>query len=109
MSQFSTSENHIIYNQAIAKYLSCDNLEDAIRSLALVYDVDERRIYRVFYEDWPEFLPKFVEDEFFRDDRLVWCMAQHLRCTDIDERILLSAHYHRGLFNGDKIGLNVVY
>ena len=89
-------------SQSTSDYLSCDSAEDAIRSLALVYNVEKEKISRVFQEDWPDFLNSEVENEIFQDELLTWCMAQHMRCDDVKDGDLISAHYHRGLFNGDK-------
>ena len=36
--------------------LSCDNPEDAIRSLSLIYGVDREKIEQVFLGHWPDFV-----------------------------------------------------
>lgn len=89
-------------SQSTVDYLSCDSADDAIRSLALAYNVEKEKIIRVFQEDWPDFLHNEVENEVFQDELLTWCMAQHMRCDDIKDSDVISAYYHRGLFNGDK-------
>jgi hypothetical protein len=102
MSTHSISDQRIVMTRSNSNYLSCDNVEDAIRSLALAYDIEKEKINRIFQEEWPDFLPYDVENDIFQDERLTWCMAQYMRCHDVAGCNLLSTHYHRGLFNGDK-------
>lgn len=82
-------------------YLSCDNVDDAIRSLALAYAIDDRDVYQVYHAGWPDFLEKDVGDDFFQDDRLTWIMSQHMRCADITNRDRLTAYYHRSIYDGN--------
>jgi hypothetical protein len=89
-------------NLSDVAYLSCDNLEDAIRSLALAYAVDQTRIVQVFEKEWPDFLSEDEPIGIFQDNVLTWCMAQHMGCNDLTENSYATVHYHRGLFNGEK-------
>lgn len=83
-------------------YLSCDNVDDAIRSLALAYETDDREVYQVYHAGWPDFLDKDVENDFFKNERVTWIMSQHMKCDDIKNRDRLTAHYHRSIYDGSE-------
>jgi hypothetical protein len=102
MSTHPISDQRIVVNRSNSSFLSCDDTEDAIRSLALAYDIQKEKINRVFEDEWPDFLPCDVENDMFKDERLAWCMAQYMRSPDVEGCNLPLIYYHRGLFNGDK-------
>jgi hypothetical protein len=102
MSTYPTSDRRIVVTPSDSSFLSCDDIDDAIRSLALAYNIQKEKISRVFEEQWPDFLPSDVENEMFQDERLAWCMAQYMRCNDVEGCNLPLTYYHRGIFNGDK-------
>lgn len=79
--------------------LSCDNPEDAIRSLSLIYGVDKEKIEQVFLGHWPDFVLNELGYESFDSAYFPWLMAHHvggkLSC-DLSE----IAYYHRTRYDG---------
>lgn len=92
-------------------YLSCDNVNDAIRSLAIAYNVTENQIRHVYEKEWPDFLPEDSPDSVFTSHEfgeLALRMSGHLK-SNISNFNHTVAYYHRCLYNGDsnwfKVGL----
>jgi len=83
-------------------YLGCDDIDDAIRSLALFYGVNSECIRDLYQSNWPDFLPEDTEPQEFYDLRLVWCIATCLGLKNFISPVgFEAAFYHRTRFNGD--------
>lgn len=83
-------------------YLSCDDLDDAIRSLALFYGVDHEYVRDLYENNWPDFIPEDSSFDEFNDTRLVWCFSTCLGLNDfVSPEGFNVAFYHRTRFNGD--------
>jgi hypothetical protein len=80
--------------------LSCDSVDDAIRSLALFYDLNFKDVEKVFHSSWPDFLNKESDFHEFRDDRLAWCLGQYLQAKNMRQDID-ACFYHRSRFDGN--------
>lgn len=82
--------------------LSCDDIDDAINSLALFYGVSKQCIERMFNENWPEFLSENISHhDFSADPRLLsFVMAGHLQVEEPANMSSYLAYYHRGRFDG---------
>lgn len=79
--------------------LSCDDPQDAIRSLSLIYGVDSRKIEQVFLGHWPSFMDEDQHLESFDSPYFPWLMAHHFNSTmrcDLGD----IAYYHRTLYDG---------
>lgn len=82
-------------------HLSCDNLDDAIRSLALVYEVTPQEIRAIYESNWPEFLGADTYlCEFAEDRRIAWIMSQYLPGKKFSGKQFEAAFYHRTRFDG---------
>ena len=87
-------------NNLLHSYLSCDSVDDAIRSLAIVYGVEEKRIRDVYINNWPDFLPESLRNDEIIHETLPWTMAQHMKCGSPKSSDMEVAFYHRGQFDG---------
>jgi len=82
-------------------YLSCDSLDDAIRSLALVYEVEPPAIRAIYESNWPEFLSADTYRGEFGENRcLAWIMSQYLPGKKFNGKHFEAAFYHRTKFDG---------
>ena len=87
-------------NDLLHTYLSCDSVDDAIRSLAIVYEVEDKFIRDVYINNWPDFLPESLANHEFFDQPWPWLMAQHMGCRSPEPSDMLVAFYHRGQYDG---------
>ena len=82
------------------KYLSCDDLDDALRSLAMVYGVENNTIRELYDNNWPDFLPEYeglsvINLEYFND----W-IGCHFGVKIFEYVNFDVAFYHRTRFDG---------
>lgn len=82
-------------------FLGCDDLVDAVRSLAVIYRVDVDDISVVVNGGWPDFMVGSQESyqDIFRSDLIPVMMGHHLRSVpsfDLGE----IAYYHRTSYDG---------
>jgi hypothetical protein len=79
--------------------LSCDNPQDAIRSLSIIYGVDRSKIEQVYLGHWPDFMSDDQYVECVQSQYFPWLMASHvggkLSC-DLGK----IAYYHRTRYDG---------
>ena len=80
-------------------YLSCDDLDDAIRSLALFYNVSPDVVRGKYEHNWPKEFSKNVSPEAFKHDFFVWGMGRHLG-SSTENRDVTACFYHRSRFDG---------
>lgn len=82
-------------------HLSCDNLDDAIRSLAMAYEVTPQEIRTLYESNWPDFLDaETYLCEFADDRRIAWIMSQYLPGKKFSGKQFEAAFYHRTRFDG---------
>ena len=80
-------------------YLSCDGIEDAIRSLALFYGVPPEIVQTTYQRGWPkEFLADTPCKEF-KHSWLPWSMGKHIGSKAMKEDVSVC-FYHRSRFDG---------
>lgn len=58
--------------------LSCDNPQDAIRSLSIIYGVDRSKIEQVYLGRWPDFMSDDQYFESVQSQYFPWLMASHV-------------------------------
>lgn len=80
--------------------LSCDGLDDALRSLALVYGVEKSSILQMYKNNWPDFLPEYdgllaIKLDYFND-----LMGEYLGVKNFECPSIQVAFYHRARFDG---------
>jgi hypothetical protein len=82
--------------------LSCDDLDDAINSLACFYGVEKARVDFLFSEGWPEFLSEDMQHSDFHSniDMLFLAMAEHLEVEEPARKFTYVSYCHRGRFDG---------
>lgn len=78
--------------------LSCDNFEDAVRSLSQIYSVDESVILHVTKDNWPEFAKDYTLDTF-DSEYLPWLFGAHIG-AEPDFNFERACYYHRALYDG---------
>lgn len=83
--------------------LSCDNAKDAIRSLALVYQVNECKVAEIANGAWPTWITTSEEriNVLFDSKYMPWLMGDLVNSRP---RLEFSniAYYHRTSYNGTK-------
>ncbi|MFZ6843890.1 hypothetical protein [Undibacterium sp. RuTC16W] len=81
-------------------YLSCDNIDDAIRSLATFYKVKEELIIEVYQQNWPDFLGPGILNSEFTHEHFNWLMHKHVGAKNEMCCVFPAAYYHRSLYDG---------
>ncbi|MEO9387175.1 hypothetical protein [Chromobacterium phragmitis] len=83
------------------RLLSCDNPEDAIRSLAIVYQVDEGKVRHIASSGWPEWIKDGGESpsEIFKPEFFPLLMEEPLGAK-FEGSPFFTAHYHRTRYDG---------
>jgi hypothetical protein len=66
-------------------YLSCDDVADAIRSLALVYQVSPEIVQATYLRNWPKEFLAVTPCEEFNHGWLPWSMGKHIGSTAMKE------------------------
>ncbi|MFC3115656.1 hypothetical protein [Cellvibrio fontiphilus] len=84
--------------------LSCDDLDDAINSLASFYGVKKHCIETMFNVKWPAFLSEDINhcDFSVNVELLSFVMAKHLNVSEPANISTYVSYYHRGRFDGSR-------
>ena len=81
-------------------HLSCDDIDDAFRSLALFYGVTVDAVKSVYENSWPACLHSELRFCEFVDEQWVWPLGRYLNSESCNYD-LPACFYHRTCFNGD--------
>ncbi|WP_179057749.1 hypothetical protein [Pseudomonas taiwanensis] len=85
--------------------LSCDNPQDAIRSLSIIYGVPQDKIENVYLGDWPDYLDNDQYAESIDYQYIPWLMGSHVGgklSYDLGEIV----YYHRTRYDGSSTWFN---
>lgn len=86
--------------------ISCDDVDDASRSLSIIYGVEKSDVARVCSGDWPQWLTNAAENEepyqsLFNSTYIPELFRQHLNAGGISLPVE-CAFYHRTSYDGTR-------